>query len=271
MACAALAASLATSGARAQTVCHRGRAAPRAAIAVALDQGDLAADPVACAVTSASLDARATALIDTPDFYGRLQGELVVSGSVALTPRVWLSGAVTPLRLRFAQNASLVATDLGTGLGSLGVHGALVAARDVSWSLWGRALLPLETGSHWATTVGGEVGTTLLWAPSRPLTVTATLSVPVTATVLGARARWSSAGRLSFSVGYLATSWLEPMAGVELRVGDRADGAGEYVAPKLGVRLHPGRGFGVHLDAMLPLGGSERADVRAALGVSHAW
>lgn len=264
-------ACLASSAASAQTLCHRGTAAPRGPLAVSLDQGGLGSDPMACAVTSVSLDARATALIDTDDFYGRLQGELVVSGTVALSSRVWLSGAVTPLRVRFAQNASLIATDVGTGLGTVGVHGALASTRTVSWSLWGRALLPLEMHSHWATTVGGELGSTLLWAPTEPLTVTATFSVPALATVLGSRAKWDVAARLSFGVGWRVTPWLEPMAGVEVRVGNRDAGSGEYVAPKLGVQFHPGRAFGIHLDAMLPLGGSERADARFALGASRAW
>ena len=73
--------------------CTRGRAGVPMPVGITVGAADFGNTPSPCAALRLALDLRATALIDTPDFYGMISGEAVLSANVPVTGRFWLSGA----------------------------------------------------------------------------------------------------------------------------------------------------------------------------------
>lgn len=247
--------------------CDRGRAGVPTPIPLTLGPSDFGVTPAPCGDPRVSLDLRGSVLIDEPDFYGALGADAVLSGTVPLTRRVWLSGAFTAFRYRFAQNATLLGTDMGLGPSDLGAHVGLVDRADLKVSTYVRVLLPTETPTQHAARTGFEVGGALMWSRQR-LSLLAGLSVPVQLDVIGSRARTDFSVRGSLDAALLVGTWFEPVLGVELRVGGDPDGALAYIAPRLALRAHLGRRVALQLAGIVPLGGIERTNARASLGVS---
>lgn len=264
--------SLVTTVASAQTsaVCERGRIGPRLPLGVTLGEADMGMTPSPCGGRTLSLEGRGTALLALDDFYGAIDAGAVISGTYPLNGRLWLSGAIAPLQFRFVQNASIAATTLGLGASTLGLHAWVVDGARWRVSVYGRVRVPTETGRQYAATVGVEPGVAALWSPSPRVTVAFGASLQGLFTVLGSHTVSRMTAQVTADVGVLLR-WFEPVLGAELRVGSDDDGAFEYVAPKLGLRFHPGRRWVIALDAMMPLGGIDRTLARAALGVTRAW
>ena len=247
-----------------------GQTAPHGApIALTLGPADFGATPPTCASTGVALEGRGTALIDTPDFYGALTAEAVLTGSFALGEETWVSGAVNALRYRYVQNASIVGTHLGLGPTTVGLH--RVVARGERWRVapYARLLLPTETGRSFSVLLGAEPGVAASFAPVSGLSLGGGLSLPVTVAVLGARTLWRLAPRASLDAAYAPWRWLEVAAGAELRLAP--EGGLDFMAPKVAVRLYPWRTLHVQLAGMMSLVGLERTDFRASLGVGASW
>lgn len=268
-----LAAWCVPASARAQSAAGRcPDARPWAPIALTLGGADFGASAPACAHDGLALDARVTALLDAPVYYGTLVAEGVLGGSHALGRRFWLSWAVTPLRYRYAQNATILAEDVGLGPSSVALHWTTLRPGDrLAVAPYVRALVPTDTGRQYAVTLGVELGAAVLAFPLPRVAVTGSAAVPVTVTVLGERTLTRVVARLALDAAVAVTPWLEPALGVELRLGDDPDGLLEYVAPKAALRVRPWRRTTFQAAAIAPLGGLERTDLRVALGVEHGW
>lgn len=248
--------------------CSRGRAGVPLPIALTMGPADFGTTPSPCSDPRISLDLRATALIDTADFYGALGADAVLSGTVPLTSRLWLSGAFTVVRYRYAQNATLIASDMGLGPSDLGLHVGVITRDELRVSTYLRVLLPTETPTQYALRTGFEAGVAAMWRPRSRLTLLGGLSVPVELSFLGGHGLAYGGVRASIDATYLVGTWFEPVLGLEARIGNDPDGALEYVAPRLSLRAHLGRSVGIHLTGMAPLGGIERTNARVSLG---AW
>ncbi len=248
--------------------CSRGRAGAPLPIALTMGPADFGTTPSPCSDARISLDLRATALIDTDDFYGALGADAVISGTVPLTSRLWLSGALTAVRYRYAQNATLVASDMGLGPTDLGFHVGVITRDDLRVSTYLRVLLPTETPTQYALRSGFEAGLAAMWRPRARLSLLGGASVPVEISFLGGHGIAYGSVRASLDATYLIGTWFEPVLGLEARIGNDPDGALEYVAPRLSLRAHLGRSVGIHLTGMAPLGGIERTNARVSLG---AW
>jgi hypothetical protein len=249
--------------------CQGQAALQGAPIALTLGLADFGATPPSCASTGVALEARGSALIDTPDFYGALTAEAVLTGTFALGEATWVSAAVSALRYRFVQNASVVGTELGLGPTSVGLHRVML--RGARWRVapYGRLLLPTETGRHFSLQLGLEAGASGSFEPMPGLSLGGGLSLPVTAVVLGERTLWQLAPRASLDATYAPWRWLELAGGAELRLA--LEGGLDFVAPKVAVRLYPWRTLHVQLAGMMPLAGLERTDFRGSLGVGASW
>lgn len=262
----ALALSLSPAVSSAQR-CSRGRAGAPLPIALTMGPADFGTTPVPCSDPRVGLDVRGAALIDEPDFYGALGAEAVLSGTVPLTRRLWLTGALTALRYRFVQNATLIATDMGLGPSDVGLHVGIITEERLRVSTYVRVLLPTETPTQYALRSGVEAGVAALWTPHRRVNLLGGLSVPVEMSFLGGHGLAYGSVRASIDATTLISTWFEPVLGVEVRVGNDPGGALEYVAPRLSLRAHTGRGVMLHLTAMAPLGGIERTLARFSLGL----
>lgn len=267
---ALVALSLAPATALAQR-CTRGRAGVPMAVPLTLGEADFGNTPSPCGDLRVALDVRGGAIIDTADFYGFLSGEAVFSANVPLTRRVWLSGSLAAPRFRYAPNATLVGTDLGVGASTLGVHVGLLQREGLVVSTWMRILLPTESVWEHSVRTGLEPGVAVLWQPRQRVSVMGSFSVPVQLSFLGGRGIAYGTARASVDASVLVGTWFEPTLGVEVRVGNDPDGALEYLAGRLALRFHLGRGVGVHLSGLVPFAGLERTLARGALGVWVGW
>jgi hypothetical protein len=265
-----LALSLAPTSALAQR-CSRGHAGVPMAVPLTLGEADFGNTPSPCSDLRVGLDVRGGAIIDTADFYGFLSGEAVLSANIPVARRVWVSGSLAAPRFRYAPNATLVGTDVGVGASTLGVHVGLFHREGLVVSTWLRVLLPTDSVSQHSVRTGLEPGVAVLWQPRSRVSVMGSFSVPVQLSFLGGRGLAYGTARASVDAGVLVGTWFEPTVGVEARVGNDPDGALEYLAARLALRFHLGRGVGVHLSGLVPLAGLERTLARGALGVWVGW
>jgi hypothetical protein len=247
--------------------CARERAGVPLPIALGVGPADFGTTPSPCGDARIGLDLRGGAIIDTADFYGALGAEAVLSGTVPLTSRMWLSGAFTALRYRFVQNATLIATDLGLGPSDVGFHVALITRDDLRVSTYLRVLLPTETPTQYALRTGFEAGAAALYKPHRRVSLLGGVSVPVEMSFLGGRGLAYGSVRASVDAALLVATWFEPALGVELRVGNDPAGPLDYVAPRFSLRAHLSRRVMLHLTGMAPLAGLERTNARVSLGL----
>lgn len=247
--------------------CSRGRAGVPLPIALTMGPADFGTTPAPCSDARVGLDLRGAALIDEPDFYGALGAEAVISGTVPLTRRLWLTGALTAVRYRYVQNATLLATDIGLGPSDVGLHVGLIAQDDLRVSTYVRVLLPTETPTQYALRTGIEAGVAAMWTPHRRINLLGGLSVPIEMSFLGGHGLAYGSVRASLDAAALISTWFEPVLGIEARIGNDPSGALEYIAPRLSLRAHLGRGVALHLTGMLPLGGIERTLARFSLGL----
>lgn len=267
---ASLALTLVSSTASAQ-VCGRGRSWVPRAVPLTLGPADFGLTPTPCGVAYVGADVRAQALIDEPDFYGALGAELVVNGQYPVHRRVWISAAVTALRFRYAQNATLVASDLGLGASDVGVHVGILSGEKFWLSAYGRVLLPTAMNPQYAAVTGFEPGVSALWMAHPRVALLGGLSVPITTTWIGSRAQVQVEVRAAVDVSVRVASWFDPTVGVEVRFANAPWGPFELFAPRLSLRFLPGRGVSLHLSAIAPIAGEERTDIRFSLGGGYTW
>ncbi len=260
---------LAPASAWAQPCVLAGSSGPRVPLGVTMGEADIGVTPSPCGGATVSMEARGTALLAVPDFYGTLHAGLVLGATFPVSRGVWLSGSFTAMQFRLVQNVSVVGNRFGIGASTVGLHGALVDTDRWRVSLYGRLRAPTETGQQYAVHTGGEVGLAALWAPASRVTVAMGASVPVEMTVLGSWVRGSVTARAGGDVA-VRFGRFEPAVGIELRVGGHPGQAMEYVAPRVGLRVHPGRHWVMALDAIFPLGGAEPTDARFALLATRA-
>lgn len=267
--CIAFSFALAPAGAAAQPCAREGTRGPRLPLGVTVDAADLSTVPSPCGGATVSMEARGTALLAVDDFYGTLHAGLVLGATLPIARGLWLSAAVTPVQYRFVQNVSVVGDRLGLGASTVGLHGAVLDTSRWRVSLYGRLRAPTETGQGYGFTTGGEVGVAALWAPAPRVTVAMGAGVPLEVSVIGGWARGAVTAHAGADVA-VRFGRVEPALGLALRVGGDPAGALEFVAPRLGLRVHPGRRWVMGLDAVFPLGGVDATDARFALTATHA-
>jgi hypothetical protein len=248
--------------------CSRGRAGVLLPIQLTVGVSDFGVTPSTCSDLRIALDVRAGAIIDTADFYGALGGEAVISATLPLGQRIWITAGVTPVRFRFAQNATLVATGLSVGASDVALNVGLLARTDLRLSTYLRVLVPTETGMQYAVRTGIEPGLSLAWRPNTRWSLLGGFSLPIEFSFLGGRGTSYGSARTSIDGAVLISTWFEPLLGIEARIGNDPDGAIEYIAPRFSLRFHLGRGVMVHLSGLAPLLGIERTNARISMGVS---
>jgi hypothetical protein len=273
MTAVALAAILLSTSPAAADPCARRLPGPPRPASFATGDADFASTPAACPHTAASVAGRGTALVDTPDFYGTLLGEVVASGAWAREPDSgwWLTASVAALEWRFAQNATIAAARTDLGPATIAGHFASFESRRVRVAPLLRALLPTGTRFLHAVRGGLEPGLAAAIDPGLGLRATAGLSTPIAATVLGDRELWDAAGRASADLAWAPWSWFEVAAGLDLRAGNHPDGALESVSAAAALRFAVWRGLTMDLAGVLPLAGVDRTDLRVLLGAGWTF
>jgi len=265
---AALFALVAVSGTAFADPCERGVLPAPRPIGLSDGPADFATTPSACAETRADVAGRASLLVDTPDFYGMLFGDVLAHGEYALGD-VWLGASLAAIERRFVQNATIVATRTDLGPATLSAHFVALGGDRERIAPFLRALLPTGTAYRYAVSFGAEPGVAAVLVPTARTAVTIGLSTPATWTVLGSRVRATFEPRVSLDAAFAPWTWLEPAAGLEVRMGGDAAGPLETVAPSVAVRIFPWRDLQASLAAAFPLVGEDRTDLW--LRVAAGW
>lgn len=231
---------------------------------VALRDADLGAPRAPCVERRVYTRLRALALIDVPDFYGTLDAAAAIGVRWPVGP-VEGSAELRAVDWRFAQNASLAASEVGVGPLTAGVllplGDGLAAATRVT--------LPFTDSTRDVPAGAAEIALHAATRPRPSLTVHGTLAGVgwlATPSDGGATGRLSTA--LSTGIAWTPARWIELLAGVEAQIGWYDLGL-DHALARGGVRL-VWRCHAFDLLAATPLAGDERTDLVLVVGWSLA-
>ena len=232
------------------------------------DTGLDIARPV-CPETSAMVDFRGLALIDTPGFYGTLASSMFV-GLRAGDERLELEGGLRAVDFRFAQNAVVTAHAFAVGpvyLALTHAHPARMFGRDAIWSWTWRLDLPATNRGYHVTTTAAALSAQALVPMTRHLRLLGRV----------AAFGWAAApvdapdgrGALSASSDVDWQPWrrLALTGGAEVQGGWYGLGL-DHVLARGGLRLHLG-GYRLELGVAAPLLGTERTNLVVLLGFAR--
>ena len=206
------------------------------------------------------------ALVDTPDFYGTLGGDLFVGIRFLEDSGFEWGATIRLVELTFAQTAVLTATE--TAYGPISLHGAIGEAQSENLHIGGqlRVELPFTRAIGQPSTAGAQLaGLATYRAHDR-------VAVHGRAAMLG----WygASVGGTDLRGGLLVStdasvrtvSWLHAAVGLELGGGWYRSGV-DHLAARLGAHWRVFGPWRVDLGALVPLAGEERTDVAFTLGL----
>ena len=257
-------------------VCADPRRAEGGPLAGGTDGADFGAIPEACAGTDVSLRLRGTLLVASqmPDYFG----EVVASSTFRLRQQLgrarstWLSLAADLLTYRYTQNAVIPAQGVSLGPLTLGLHRALVDAPRTAATVYGRALLPLDTARQSGERTGLEVGVTgrrLLGAEGR-------FGVQGGAAMLAPVVIVAGQTHTAFQPVALAEGWFAPgprfalSAGLESRAEVWPAPTFLTLAPRVAARLALRHGLSAAMLVEVPVVGEDRTDLVAAFYLGWA-
>ncbi len=237
-------------------------------VPLAMRDGGFDAGRSAC--LRSDLDVRLTsyALIDTPDFYGTLGGELQLG--IAFVEPIGFEWGVTvrALDVTFAQTAVLSTTE--ATYGPFAVHAAVsraqaLAGRELRLGALVRAELPFTRATLDTSYAGAQLAGLASWQLARSLTLHTRLGL------LGWYASSSSgsdtrgAVALSSDAAVRVLPWLSLLGGVEAQAGWY--GGVDHLAARAGAHWRVRGPWRLDAGVALPVLGDERTDLVFTLGV----
>jgi hypothetical protein len=211
--------------------------------------------------------ARAAVLVAStmPDYYGSILGSATLRGRYQLGERSSLSLAVDALNYRYVNNGGLASTGVSFGPPTLAYHQLLTSGPRAATSLYARLLLPLDTARQGGARAGVELGGAFRARGGARVVFDGGLAMTATTDFVG--------GQTHVRMGpvALAQAWysFRPAIAVFAGAGVQTEAAPEWrlvsAAPRLGARFALRRRFWTALLAEVPVGGSDRTDVVAAV------
>lgn len=263
-----VAAALSSSASALAGVCDEApRGIPMGPLPFSLQMGELAQPKSACPETSLSLGAEGQAIIRTAEFYGNLQGNLVVAGSYAVSDRLELSLSLEPLLFQQVIS-SLQATHIGLGHGALGVTVVAFDEGPVVLSATARTTLPFAFGLYEnAWPIGLDAGLTGALQLFPFLRGYASV-LGVGSFVLSAGDSLRRAGVLTVGGGeVILFDWVALVGEVKALTLYEADL--DHVSLSGGIRTRIWDGLGAELYATAPVAGRERS--LGGFGARVSW
>lgn len=251
-------------------ICSRPMLAP---IELPLRDDGIDAVPGACGRTVLDARLRGTALLDLPAFYGTLAGSFMIGIRYKENNYFQWELGTRAIDYRFAQNASLVLSEIAYGpayVGAAGLFSARLGDRDLplAWSPSLRVSIPFSDSGYdiAVTTMRPAVAATLELSERVHIHGRGALLL----WLAGASDRTRGRVAVSMAVDGAASlrSWLAVTMGTEVQSGWYGLGLDHWLMRgALRVRL-AGR-YRLELGAAVPLVGSERTDVVLGLGASR--
>ncbi len=214
------------------------------------------------------------ATIDPPDFYGTLAAttQLGVRWPIAWLGGLELSADAFLVDARFAQNASLKATELSYGPFALGVLWAgrfRLLGVPVAFAPALRVIAPGSRVGVEGDRGGAELALHLGLRPRRWLSLDAHASA-LAWLFEGKGGGTDHFAQASFAAGagLVLADWLAVLAGAEIATGWYDNGV-DHVLVRGGLRFTSRRAGAFDLGVVAPVAGSERADLLVLLGWSR--
>lgn len=235
-------------------------------VAIGMRAGGFDAPRSAC--LRATLDARVRghALIDTPEFYGTLGGEVAVGLRFVEDLGLEWGATVRLVDVTFAQTA--VITDTELRYGPVSVHAAMDHRRSSRLRLAG--LLGLEvpfTRSELETsTAGAQLAGLATWRALDRVAVHGRVAALgwYGSSVSGTSVR--GAAVVSADAAIRTVHWLHAFAGLEASAGWYRGGV-DHVAARVGAHWRVYSRWRVDVGAIVPVLGKERLDLAFTIGV----
>jgi hypothetical protein len=225
----------------------------------------------ACPRSQLALGGVGAAVIDTPNFYGTLDGSAVVSGSWAVngtTSRLELFGTLQALHYAYAQNATLKGSDLSIGQATFGA--TWVAWTRGPWTLSPSASVTLPTSTTSVTrTLGAELGGAASYRRAGRWELHGFAGVDAAAGVSPAPAAASMGALLNAGADWAPLSWLGLALDLNAHFGERS--ALDFLAPAVAFRFRVWRTMTVELDATRSLAGADRHLGVFGLRAAYLW
>jgi hypothetical protein len=255
--------------ARAEDACGDPRDAARGPLPGGTDGADYGSVPETCAGTDLGLRLRGSALVASamPDYYGNV----AAAATARLRHRLghgaptWLSLAVDLTTFRYVANAVVTSTGLSFGPATLGIHRSFLLGDRAAASVYGRALLPLDTARAEGVRLGFELGAT------GRRTLGARFGVQGGAAVLSPVVIVGGQEHATFEPVGLAEGWFAPgprfalTAGLSARAELGPDPTFLTLAPRVAARLATRRGLSFALLVEAPVAGTDRTNLVAGL------
>jgi hypothetical protein len=234
------------------------------------DAADFGFIPEACAATDVTLRLRATALVASamPDYYGNViaSSMLRLRHRLGSAGRAWLTVGADVLTYRYVANAVVISDGVGFGPPTVGLHRAL-GGESLAASVYGRALLPLDTARRSGVRTGFELGMTARGelGARGGLQGGVALIAPLDVVAGQTHAAFQP---LALVEGWFALrTYLALFLGVHGRGEVAPDPAFLTLAPRLALRAALSHGMSLAALAEVPVVGQDRTDAVVALFV----
>lgn len=229
-------------------------------------EADYATGRRACPRTELGIGERLGAVIDTPNYYGAIAADTLLTGSWALGPRTELFGTLELVHYQWVQNATIKGSVLGLGQLTAGIthvahqHGAMALAPSA------RLMLPTSFTSGNVRTLGAEVGSALDYRAFERLDLHGYVGADFSAGLSAAPAQPRFGLFAIAGLEFAPWRWLGLVLDLHAHLLHRAPL--DYIAPAIALRFHLTRALGVELNATLPLAGADRHDALGGLRIS---
>jgi hypothetical protein len=227
--------------------------------------------PEVCPATELALQGDLALLVATEEFHGSVAAGAALRGRYALDDRIWVSAWLPGPEFHYVANATVDASAVELGASSLGIHASLPVSRRARLAPFARALVPTETIYRNATRYGFDHGFTFEYRALRKLDLIGGTSFPLLLTDGSGTLHASLQPVFRAEGAFAPWRWLTVNAGFSLRLRGGDDATFESFEPLFGLRFFPHRRVRIELAGRLPLGGHDRTDVAAALGVGYRF
>ena len=224
--------------------------------------------PEACGRTDFFLRPHGELTVDSPGFYGAVTGGATLRGRLQLTERWFVSAAIDPATWYYSVNAVVSSSTVGAGPATLAVHRTFSFGwKRTVLTPYARLLLPLDTARHYGERWGGELGASASRRLGARFALRGGLAFPATLVSIGGVGKPAVLPAALAEVVYGPRWWLAFAAGPAGRMRLAPSPALLAVAARASARAMTRRGWHFGLAADVPVAGTDRTDLTAAIFV----
>jgi hypothetical protein len=223
--------------------------------------------PEACPGSDVSLQADASLLVATDDFYGSISAGVALRGRYAVTRWLWLSLWAPGLAYRYVANATVTAGAVDLGASAASAHFPLLFGQDAQVTPYVRVLVPTETIYVNGTRYGVDQGLAFAFLAARSWELVGGVTFPALFTDTSGHVHANYEPGLGLEAAFTPWRFFTLVGGATARLRFGDDQSFESLDPTLALRFFAWRGLKSELAGRFPLFGADRTDAGLALNV----